>query len=128
MAGVALVEALLPERVFGELDLARSEDDLLAVLLLFARFAVGLGESTRSGRAWIDQKLLVLVIAPREYLAVSCHGEALLVTCVDLANLLVLQRPDLCRPVLDGDDLLFGLGVLAAVAVEDVDFDVAGLA
>ena len=92
-----------------------------------ARLSICLCHLGRCGLAGLRQELLVLVVAPRKYFPVPRHGKALLVACVDLANLFVFQCFDLRRTVLNGDDLVFGRGMLAAVAVQPVDFDLASL-
>ena len=120
---------LLAEGVLRELDLARRPDYLLAELL-FTRLSIGLCNVSccRLAVLRLKQELLVLVVAPCKHFALFSHSKALLVTCVDLADLFLFQGLHLGGTLLNGDDMLFTCCVLATVAIQLVDLDLPSLA
>ena len=107
--------------------MTRSPNDKLAKVF-FASLRIGFRKLGRGRSTLIDQELLVFVVTPPEDFSIPCHSKALLVACVDLANLLVFQRLDLCRTVLNRDSLVFVGSMLAPIAVQLVNFDLTSLA
>ena len=116
-------KVLLAKCELGESDLCGLKDKLILYWFGVVFIWIDVSHRLRFLFVRVEKELLVLVVAPCEYFTFFRNGEALLIACIDLTDLLGPEIPlDVRRTVFNGDGSRFFFFWFVAVLIELADF------